>query len=217
MTKIITTVPILNLQDDILSLRSDETLAREIQQKNIKNIEIRLYDGRTLSPEQRRKIYALFMDISRWSGYCPDETKPIMKVLFSIKTGEEMDFSLKDVDMSTAKEFINFLIEFCFSHNIGTKDTLLNQTDDIGKYLYQCLEYRKCAICNMPADIHHVDRVGRGFSRDNIVHVGMKAIALCRQHHTQAHQDEARLFNAYHVYGIKLDSYLCKKLGLKDK
>ena len=139
-----------------------------------------------------------------------------MKAMFSINTGEDMDFSLSNVDMTTSKEFINYLIEFCFQHNIGTKDTLLTQTDDIGKYLYQCLEYRKCAICNKLADVHHVDRVGMGMNRQEIAHVGMKAIALCREHHMQAHQNEKRLFDAYHVYGIKLDSYLCKRLNLKS-
>ena len=62
--------------------------------------------------------------------------------------------------------------------------------------------------------MHHVDRIGMGRDRKTIVHVGMRAIALCREHHIMAHNNEATLFEKYHIYGIKLDEYLCKKLKL---
>ena len=67
--------------------------------------------------------------------------------------------------MTTAKSFINYLIEFCFHWSVPTKDSLLNQTDDISKYLYLCLANRRCAICNKPAEVHHVDRIGMGRDR----------------------------------------------------
>ena len=98
-----------------------------------------------------------------------------------------------------------------------TKDSLLTQTDDIGKYLYLCLENRRCAICNQPAEVHHVDRVGMGRDREAIVHVGLNAIALCRRHHEEAHRREKALFADYHIYGIKLDRHLCKVLSLNQK
>lgn len=126
-------------------------------------------------------------------------------------------FSLRDVDMSTARNFISYLIEFCFYWEVPTKDTLLNQTDDIGKYLYSCLKYRRCAICNKKAEIHHVDRIGMGRNREHIVHVGLKAIALCPEHHDKAHHDEKTLFKMNYIYGIKLDEYLCKRLNLRTK
>lgn len=90
------------------------------------------------------------------------------------------------------------------------------QTDDIGKYLYLCLENRRCAICNQPAEVHHVDRVGMGRDREAIVHVGLNAIALCRRHHEEAHRREKALFADYHIYGIKLDRHLCKVLNLRS-
>jgi hypothetical protein len=126
-------------------------------------------------------------------------------------------FSLSDVDMTTAKEFITYLIEFCFQFDVPTKDTLLNRTDDIGKYLYHCLEYRKCAVCNGKAEVHHVDRIGMGRDREKVVHVGLSAIALCREHHEAVHRDEKTFFERYFIYGIRLDEYLCGRLGLNTR
>lgn len=186
---------------------------REVLRKRIRQVELRFWDGRQISPIQRRKIYALIRDISEWSGHEPEYLKSFFKFNFCSLDGRE-SFSLSDVDMTTAREFITYLIEFCFYNNVPTRDSSLDRTDDIGKYLYLCLEYRKCAICNKRADVHHVDRVGMGRDRKVINHVGVRAVALCRRHHQEAHKNEKKLFEDYHIYGIKLDEYLCNKLNL---
>lgn len=190
-----------------------EPLEREILRKRIRQVEINLWDGRSISPVQRRKIYATIRDVSQWSGHEPEYLKQYFKWNFCSIDGRD-DFSLADVDMTTAKEFISYLIEFCFYNNVPTMDSMLDRTDDIGKYLYLCLEYRKCAVCNKKAEVHHVDRIGMGRDREKICHVGLEAIALCREHHDEAHRDEKRFFKDNHIYGIKLDEYLCKKLNL---
>lgn len=210
----ITSAKILEYDGEKLVCLPTDSLKREILQKRIREVELQLWDGRRISPEQRRKIYATIHDISEWSGHEPEFLKQYFKWNFCSIDGRE-DFSLSNVDMTTAKEFINYLIEFCFYNGVPTRDSSLDRTDDIGKYLYLCLEYRKCAICNAPADVHHVDRVGMGGNRDKICHVGMRAIALCREHHNLAHTKEKQLFEEYHIYGIKLDEYLCKILNLK--
>ena len=212
----ITTAKVLGCKGESLILQPTESINREILQKQINSVELRLDDGRTISGEQRKKIFALIRDIALWSGHEPEDIRCFLQWDFICKKGYEW-FSLSDVDMTTAKEFITYLITFCFNWNIPTKDTLLNQTDDISKYLYLCLEHRKCAICNKHAEVHHVDRVGAGRNRDSIVHIGMKAIALCHKHHIMAHQDEKSLFEKYFVYGIKLDKYLCDRLNLNTK
>lgn len=212
----ITQANVLRFNNDYLLLKSDEQLSREIQQKNIRSVELRLDDGRTISIEQRKKIFALIRDISLWSGHEPEEIRMYMQWDFICRYGCEW-FSLSDVDMTTAKEFISYLIDFCFLWEVPTKDTLLNQTDDISKYLYQCLAHRKCAICNAKAEVHHVSRVGMGRDREHIVHEGLLAIALCSEHHDMAHKDEKGLFKEFYIYGIKLDRYLCSKLNLNTK
>lgn len=207
---------IIGFTGDTLTVALDEPVDRELLQKSVETVEIRLNDGRCISNEQRRKIFALVRDIALWSGHEPEFLRQLMTWSFVCKRGIE-PFSLSDVDMSTAKDFITELIEFCFRYGVPTKDALLHQTDDIGKYLYHCLEYRKCAICNAKADVHHVDPVGMGANRQKVCHIGMLAIALCRKHHQEAHIREKELFESYHVYGIKLDKYLCDRLSLNTE
>lgn len=212
----ITTGKILQYDDNQILIATSDKISRDILKKNIENIEIRLNDGRTISSDQRRKIFAMIRDISVWSGNEPEYIRRLLTWDFICKKEIEW-FSLSDVDMTTAKEFITYLIDFCFHFCVPTKDTMLNYTDDIGKYLYLCLEYKRCAICNAPGEVHHVDRVGMGFDREKKIHLGLRAMCLCREHHIKAHEDETKLFKENHIYGIKLDDYLCKKLSLNTK
>lgn len=197
-----------------LTIKPEGDISRELLKKSVKDVEIRLNDGRTITNDQRRMIYAFIADFAKFTGYEPDEAKAWLKFFYIRDRGGEF-FSLSDVDMTTAKEFIDYLVNFFFEQNIPTRSPLRLQTDDIGKYLYRCLEHRKCAICNAPADVHHVDAVGMGRNRETINHLGLRAIALCRQHHQEAHQRGRAFFDYYHVYGIRLDEYLCDVLGLK--
>ncbi len=210
------TAKIIDYDGVFMVIAPEEPIERELIQKQVEDIEIRLNDGRTISAMQRKKVFAIIRDISLWSGHEPEYIRSYLTWDFCLRDNVR-NFSLSDVDMSTAKDFITYLIEFCFKFDVPTKDTLLHQTDDIGRYLYTCLEHRKCAICNKRAEVHHVDRVGMGSDREEIVHVGLKAIALCREHHNEAHVREKELFEENCIYGIKLDEYLCKKLNLRRK
>jgi len=215
---LITTAQVLKYDGDRLLLHPADSIGRELRQKQITTVEVRLPDGRTISPQQRRKIWALITDIDEWAGnFVPEYTRNILEYNFITEMDYEEWFSLSTVDMTTARLFIDYLVAFCFENDVPTKDTLLYQTDDIGRYLYLCLEHRKCAICNKYAEVHHVDRVGMGRDREKIVHIGLRAIALCYNHHMAAHNDEKGLFNKYHIYGIRLDKHLCDCLNLNTK
>lgn len=212
----ITTAKIVDYDGRLLTLSPDEPIFRELIQKDVSTVELRLDDGRQISAVQRKKIFAMVRDISNWSGHDPEELRQMLTWDFRSLDGGP-DFSLSDVDMTTAREFITYLIDFCFRWGVPTRDSLLERTDDIGKYLYLCLEHRKCAICNDRADVHHVDAIGMGRDRESIVHDGMRAIALCRKHHQEAHQTGQAFFHRYHVFGIRLDGYLCGVLNLNKK
>jgi hypothetical protein len=211
-----TTAKIINYDGSLLVISPDEKLDRDIMQKQAERIEIRLIDGREITALQRRKIFALIRDIALWSGHDPEYLRELLTWEF-VKRIEGNYFSLSNVDRSTARDFISYLIDFCFTWDIPTKDTLLNQTDDLERYLYLCLEHRKCAVCNGHADVHHVDRIGMGFDREKVVHVGLLAVALCRGHHETAHCNEKEFFAEKHIFGIRLDEYLCKRLRLNTK
>ena len=208
----IVTAKIEKLENGKLVLKPDVDISRFLAQKRPRRVEVRLDDGRTISADQRRKIFAIIRDISLWSGQEPEELRLYLEWDFCSRCLREW-FSLSNCDMTTAREFITYLIQFCFHWGVPTKDSLLTQTDDIGKYLYLCLENRRCAICNQPAEVHHVDRVGMGRDREAIVHVGLNAIALCRRHHEEAHRREKALFADYHKHYVeKLNAY---KMTLK--
>lgn len=211
----IATAKIVGYDGEILSVKPLTAIDRELIQKSVDTIEIRLKDGREISAEQRKKIFALVRDIAEWSGDEPERIRAYTEFEFRLQNGLE-PFSLSNCDMTTAKDYVNYLIEFCFNQNVPTRDTLLNRTDDISKYLYSCLEHRKCAVCNDTADVHHIDAVGMGRDRNAIIHEGMEAIALCRKHHQEAHTRGKAFFDYYHIYGITLDAYLCKKLNLRS-
>lgn len=131
----IVTAKIEKLENGKLVLKPDVDISRFLAQKRPRRVEVRLDDGRTISADQRRKIFAIIRDISLWSGQEPEELRLYLEWDFCSRCLREW-FSLSNCDMTTAREFITYLIQFCFHWGVPTKDSLLTQTDDIGKYLY---------------------------------------------------------------------------------
>ncbi len=83
--------------------------------------------------------------------------------------------------METVTGFISYLIKFCFEWNVPTLDTMLIVPKKSVNIYICAWSMRKCAICNDKAEVHHLDAVGMGRDRNDIVHVGMNAIALCHK------------------------------------
>lgn len=187
---------------DIVVRVNNAHLAAVVMDKKITGVTLQLLDGRILSPDQRRKIYATLRDISGYTGYTPEETKEVMKYVHIASTGSDY-FSLSDCSMDLAREFINTLTDFCLKHGVITADQLSDRTDDITTYLYQCIKHKKCAICGKPGEIHHWDAIGMGHDRKHYDDTNNRKICLCRMHHTIAHQKGVKDFQRdYHVYGI---------------
>ncbi|WP_250779590.1 putative HNHc nuclease [Weissella diestrammenae] len=86
---------------------------------------INIPDGRLISKTQRKKAYAIMGDISDWAGYGPEKIKELMKFHFEFETGHEY-FSFASVDMTTAREFITFLLDFALKEHIQLKKTGLD-------------------------------------------------------------------------------------------
>ena len=188
------------------------------------------HDDRLISPEQRRKAWALIGEISAAFGYLSADDKRQLngdlKRKFLLERMDELTaeaikrFSLSDVDMSTARLYIDFLVEFIVEHSIPTKESLTELAEDVAAYVYHCMMNKVCCICRRGCDLHHVDRVGMGRNRDDICHIGMEALPLCREHHMEAHQHgDARLVEKYHLEPIAIDEKIAKlyKLGKKER
>jgi len=175
---------------------------------------VNVQDERHLSVLQRKKAYALMGEIANYTGYLPQDAKEWLKYWFTAETGTPY-FSFADTDMTTAKEFITFLLDFAIRNEIPMKHSGMTYQDEIDTYMYMSLKHRSCAICGKHADVHHVDGVGMGNDRNLVDHRQKHLIALCREHHQEAHKLGWPTFKGkYHVKGILLDPQTLNQLGI---
>lgn len=190
--------------------------------RGYKQAEVILEDARKLSGRQRRNVYAMLREIADWAGYDEAEVKDIMKVDFWLnhlwQTADTM-FSLADAPMSVVAAFQSFIARFIVNNDVPTKVSMLNYVDDVADYVYACLAAKKCCVCGKRADLHHVDRIGMGRNRDDVIHIGLKVLPLCREHHGEAHgMSDADFMAKYHLCdGIEADKTICRIYGLKGK
>lgn len=183
---------------------------------------VQLIDSRPLSDKQRRACYALIGAIADETGMGKGPSKEWLKLKFLLEDLEgtaDQIFSLATAPMSLICAFQRFLVRFILDWDIPTKFSLLDMVDDVDDYIYACLISKTCVICGRPADLHHVDRVGMGRDRTDILHEGLEALPLCREHHTEAHtMPDSAFFDRYHLPGgIALDKTLCRIWHLKRK
>ncbi|KAA8446529.1 putative HNHc nuclease [Weissella paramesenteroides] len=171
-------------------------------------------DERRLSNLQRKKAYAIIAEIAKWSGMFPEECKEWMKYYFTAETGNPY-FSFSDTDMTTARRFITFLLDFAIRNKVPMKHSGMTYQDDLDMYMYMSLKHRSCVICGKDAQIHHIDTVGMGNDRKLVDHRRKHLIALCEEHHEETHRVGWPTFKSkYHVKGILLDSQTLNQLGI---
>lgn len=177
-------------------------------------------DGRPLSDKQRKMCYALLRAISEYTGQDVHSTKEYLKIRFlADDLGETADkiFSLSNAPMSLVAAYQRYLIRFILEFDIPCNFSLLEYADDVGDYIYSCLVTKKCCICGAPTDLHHIDRIGMGRDRMDVIHEGLEVLPLCREHHGEAHtMSDDEFFEKYHIPGgVTMDKTLCRMYGLK--
>lgn len=176
-------------------------------------------DSRKISPEQRRKAWALMTEIADYQGQDKEDVYREQSTAFTLKHLELLQgqlFHLSTATVSEARAFINLLIEIVVEYGIPTKEPLYGLCDDLERYTVACLMNKKCAVCGKRADLHHVDHVGMGFDRKEICHIGMRCLPLCRDHHIEAHSIGQKTFEErYHLIPVKIDESIAKKYRLK--
>lgn len=190
--------------------------------RDYKEVLVQPIDSRPLSDKQRRMVYALLREISDYTGQGADATKEWMKIKFlsdDMEQTADKIFSLSSAPMSLVCAFQRYLIRFILEWDIPCSFPLLEYVDDVQDYIYSCLVTKKCCICGAPTDLHHVQRVGMGRDRMDIIHEGMEVLPLCREHHAEAHtMPDAAFFEKYHIPGgIVMDKTLCRLYGLKAR
>ena len=151
-------------------------------------VELNVNDGRTITPDQRKKIWALLNDFCRYTGYSLDEAEILFKSLTRSKYNIE-PFSLSDCSVSTGCLMIEAILEFLFDNDIPFQTKTFDAIPDWFPKQMLCLKKKICVICGKPgADIAHVQTVGLGRNRAKINHTGMYIMSLCRETpHVAAH------------------------------
>lgn len=190
--------------------------------RNYKSCLVQMVDSRCLSDSQRNLCYSLLREISAYTGQGLDSTKEYLKIKFlaeDLTQTADRIFSLSNAPMSLVCAFQRYLVRFILEWDIPVRFSLLEYVDDVQDYVYSCLINKKCCICGHPSDLHHVDRVGMGRDRTDIVHEGMEALPLCRKHHEEAHtMPDTEFFRKYHLDGgVILDKTACRLYGLKTE
>lgn len=184
------------------------------------------HDRRTISPEQQRKAWAILGEICVWAGYHPREKEDVnahLKQRFLLQQVEEYQrqaFSLSDCSMTRAREYIDFLIEFCLMNDVPTRFSLAEYAEDVQKYVYACLLHKKCCICGRKAELHHCEgsMIGMGYNRNEKPQIGNLILPLCREHHQEYHNTGRTEFeDKYHLAPVPMDERLAKAYGLSRK
>lgn len=181
--------------------------------------EININDGRHITYVQQKKIFAMLHDISDYTGYPMDDIEPMMKYRFMSTQKMPEFFSMKDCSLTVARNFIRFLITYCIQRDIPFTTKVWDEIASSYPLQHQCLLKRLCVICGKPhADLAHYDLVGSGRNRKEINHVGLRAMTLCRKHHSLQHSIGLVEFcQMYQVKPIKMTKYDVVKLGLMSK
>lgn len=189
--------------------------------RDYNTVSIQLVDSRPISSKQRKSCYAMIREIADWSGDLPSEIKEYLKADFIATESLEMmdSFSLSNAPMSVVAAFQKWLARFIVRNEVPCKKSLLSYVDDVQDYIYACLIHKKCCICGQNADLHHVDTVGMGRDRTEIIHEGLKVLPLCREHHQEIHSTGTTEFlKLYHIDdGIPADKTICKIYRLKAR
>ena len=179
-------------------------------------------DSRPLSDRQRKMCYALLREISDYTGQDVHSAKEYLKLRFLADDfGETADriFSLSNAPMSLVCAFQRYLVRFIVEYDIPCRVPLLEYVDDVPDYIYACLIAKKCCITGRPAELHHIDRVGMGRDRDDIIHEGMEVLPLSREMHQEAHtMSDLEFLDKYHLPGgVVMDKTLCRIYKVKAR
>lgn len=213
---------IISVEDDGTAFIKTTIDPYYYEKREVRECYVDWIDSRPLSDKQRRMCYALINAIAEWSGSEPNDIKEAFKMEFwaeRVETLADKVFSLSNAPMSLVAAFQKFLIGFILENDVPLKFSLLDYVDDTKDYVYRCLINKKCCICGKRADLHHLEgyTIGMGNNRNEVSHIGRKAISICRIHHTEIHQiGEKDFMKKYHLDGgVEIDKTLAKIYGLK--
>jgi hypothetical protein len=118
---------------------------------------IKFWDSRRITEVQRKMIYATCKDIADYIGDPKELVRSDLISNFSEEVGIDF-FSLSDCSLETAREFINYIMEYAIKNDIPLTGRGVDRTYDIDKYLYSCIKHEKCCVCGKQGVIYTVTK-----------------------------------------------------------
>ena len=183
-------------------------------------VKVILQDLRKITEQQRKFIFALIGEISHYTGEHKEELRTRLSIANAIYREVEVE-SLSDASVSYSNDLIEFIILHMIDHEIpfSNKPLLEYEYSFNTKQVYAMALKRICVVCGRRADLHHLDKIGMGNNRNNIDHVGLRVLPLCRDHHNEIHMTgDDKFINKYILTPIVVDKkldYFIKKGTLK--
>ena len=181
-------------------------------------------DQEEITAEQRKKIFAICGEIAVWSGEDKERVRKVQTADFLRQNIEQLQMSALSLaisgncDKGTASLFIEYLINFCLENEVPTSRPLQEYADDLERYTYGALLHKRCVVCGKKADLHHVDQVGMGYSRQTKPQLGALVMPLCRVHHGEYHSIGRTAFeNKYHTVPVPMDKRIAGKYHISGK
>lgn len=151
---------------------------------------IKFWDSRRITQDQRKKIFVTVRDIADYIGDPTELVRYNLISAFAEESGAEY-FSLSDCSLETARELINYIMDYVMQNDIPLTGHGIERTDDINRYLYGCIKYHKCCCCGKAGVVYKLTDESK--------------ISLCNIHHDEARAKGIREFQSlYKVYGIKV-------------
>lgn len=184
-------------------------------------VEIRVRDDREISVKQRNFIYALFKDISNWTGYDPEIIKQGFK--FDFERLKDIDeISLSNVEKSVAASFLTYLLDFVADHNVPLSFRPLDalEPEDVAHWEYRAIiEGFDVLDGSRPVELAHGEHaVGMGRDRDKISNIGNTVFSLSHTHHMELHKIGLNAFKAkYHINGVRVTPEIIKELESRGR
>lgn len=213
---------LIGMQGNVLKIIPDEDLdiakVNRLADGKQPTVELKIADNRKISPEQRKKIFALINDLCSYTGDVPEYWESAFKYQVRETFGVD-EFSLSDCSVTIGNYMILVILNFMFEEDIPFKAKTWDSLPSEFPKQMLCLKNKRCVLCGKPADIAHYHAVGAGRNRNKINHVGNYIMALCRAHHGEQHQVGLRSFLLkYHIKPIKVTEDIAKqfKLGVTD-
>ncbi|KRL02503.1 putative HNHc nuclease [Liquorilactobacillus capillatus] len=166
-------------------------------------VELSVPDSRRITPDQRKKIWALIHDLCQHTGDVPDEWEKIFKFKTHIDLGVK-PFSLSDCSVTVANYMILEILDFLFQEDIPFKTKTWDSIPNYFPKQMLAIRQRQCVICGAHADIAHYQAVGNR-KRSMVDHRKFYFMSLCRVHHTEQHKLGVMSFcEKYHIKPVKL-------------